>query len=108
VLRNIASFSDPSSSNRFALAHEILPRLRKPELLLFAGLFHDIAKGRGGDHSEQGAEDARSFCASHGISPGDTELVAWLVRHHLAMSTTAQRQDISDPEVVQRFARVVG
>ena len=108
VLRNIASFSDPASTGRFALAHEIWPRLRKPELLLLAGLFHDIAKGRGGDHSELGAEDARIFCSEHGLSQADTELVAWLVLRHLAMSVTAQRQDISDPEVVQRFAALVG
>src|SRR5690606_18571741 len=108
VLRNIASFADPGSTSRFALAHEIWPRLRKPELLLLAGLFHDIAKGRGGDHSELGAEDARAFCSEHGLSQADTELVAWLVLRHLAMSVTAQRQDISDPAVVQRFAALVG
>ena len=108
VLRNIASFTEPASTSRFALAHEIWPRLRKPELLLLAGLFHDIAKGRGGDHSELGAEDARAFCSEHGVSQADTELVAWLVLRHLAMSVTAQRQDISDPAVVQRFAALVG
>ena len=108
VLRNIASFADASSTGRFSLAHELWPRLRKPELLLLAGLFHDIAKGRGGDHSELGEEDARQFCQAHGLSAGDTELVAWLVRQHLAMSITAQRQDISDPDVVERFAELVG
>ncbi|HET6603372.1 MAG TPA: [protein-PII] uridylyltransferase [Xanthomonadaceae bacterium] len=108
VLRNIASFEHPQSQDRFALAHEIWPRLRKPELLLLAALFHDIAKGRGGDHSELGAADARAFCSTHGLSGADTDLVCWLVRHHLAMSVTAQRQDISDPEVVQHFAELVG
>ena len=108
VLRNIASFASPDSGARFGLAHGIWQRLRKPELLLLAGLFHDIAKGRGGDHSELGEEDARAFCTDHGLSQGDTELVAWLVRQHLVMSTTAQRQDISDPDVVQRFAALVG
>jgi [protein-PII] uridylyltransferase len=108
VLRNMASFADSGSAERFALGHELWPQLRKPELLLLAGLFHDIAKGRGGDHSELGAVDARRFCLNHGLSAADTDLVAWLVRHHLAMSVTAQRQDIADPEVVARFANLVG
>jgi [protein-PII] uridylyltransferase len=108
VLRNMASFAQPDSAQRFALGHEIWPLLRKPELLLLAGLFHDIAKGRGGDHSELGAVDARMFCLEHGLSAADTDLVAWLVRHHLAMSVTAQRQDIADPDVVARFATLVG
>ncbi|MFO7340305.1 MAG: [protein-PII] uridylyltransferase [Lysobacteraceae bacterium] len=107
VLRNIAGFAE-GPDERFAIAHEVWPRLRKPELLLLAGLFHDIAKGRGGDHSELGAVDARRFCAAHGLSEADTGLVAWLVEQHLRMSVTAQKQDISDPEVVRAFARLVG
>lgn len=108
VLRNIESFSRPESAERFALGHELWPQLRKPELLVLAGLFHDIAKGRGGDHSELGEVDAREFCQAHGLSSADTDLVAWLVRQHLIMSTTAQRKDISDPDVVTAFAREVG
>jgi [protein-PII] uridylyltransferase len=104
VLKNIASFASGEPDERFALAHQVWPRLRKPELLLLAGLFHDIAKGRGGDHSELGAVDAREFCSALELSEGDTALVEWLVRQHLLMSVTAQKQDIADPEVIHRFA----
>lgn len=108
VLRNIAAFSSGRADERFSIAHEVWPRLRKPELLLIAGLFHDIAKGRGGDHSELGAVDAREFCAAHALSDADTSLIAWLVEQHLRMSITAQKQDISDAEVIHRFATLVG
>ncbi len=108
VLRNIAGFAFGQADERFSIAHDVWPRLHKPELLLLAGLFHDIAKGRGGDHSELGAEDARAFCAAHGLPQADVELVAWLVQRHLLMSVTAQKQDIADPEVIHRFADIVG
>ena len=107
VLRNLAQFAGGAADERFSVAHTVWPSLRKPELLLLAGLFHDIAKGRGGDHSELGAEDARAFCQAHGLSEADTALVEWLVRRHLLMSTTAQKQDIGDPAVIQRFAAEV-
>jgi [protein-PII] uridylyltransferase len=107
VLKNLASFASGRPDERFALAHAVWPKLRKPELLLLAGLFHDIAKGRGGDHSELGAVDAREFCVAHRLSEGDTALVEWLVRRHLLMSITAQKQDIGDPEVIHRFATLV-
>lgn len=107
VLRNLAAFASGEPDPRFAIAHEVWPRLRKPELLLLAGLFHDIGKGRGGDHSELGAVDARAFCSAIGLGEADTALVAWLVRKHLLMSVTAQKQDIGDPDVIHGFARVV-
>jgi len=108
VLRNVARFAEADSSREFAHAHELWSRLAKPELLLLAALFHDIAKGRGGDHSELGEAEAREFCARLKLPDADIELVCWLVRRHLLMSVTAQRQDISDPEIVQRFATQVG
>ncbi len=104
VLRFIAHFASPEGKNEFSLAHEIKARLAKPELLLLAALFHDIAKGRGGDHSQLGEQEARAFCEQLGLIEADTELVAWLVRWHLLMSVTAQRHDITDPDVVHRFA----
>ncbi|HEY8328119.1 MAG TPA: [protein-PII] uridylyltransferase, partial [Rhodanobacter sp.] len=108
VLRNLARFADPAAQREFPLGCEIWAGLPVPEVLLLAGLFHDIAKGRGGDHSVLGEQDARAFCTRLGLPPGDIERVAWLVRWHLLMSTTAQRQDITDPDVVHRFAEVVG
>ena len=108
VLQNLAGFAEGRADERFSIAHEVWPRLRKPELLLLAGLFHDIAKGRGGDHSELGAVDAREFCEAHALGEADTGLVAWLVEQHLRMSVTAQKQDISDPDVIRRFADAVG
>ncbi|MHB1058120.1 MAG: [protein-PII] uridylyltransferase [Rhodanobacter sp.] len=108
VLRNMARFADPAARHEFPLGCEIWAGLPTPEVMLLAGLFHDIAKGRGGDHSQLGEEDARAFCAQLGLPPADVERVAWLVRWHLLMSTTAQRQDITDPDVVHRFAEVVG
>jgi [protein-PII] uridylyltransferase len=108
VLRNVARFADPASRREFPIGCEIFESLDKPELLLLAALFHDIAKGRGGDHSVLGEHDAREFCARLGLPGDDIALVAWLVRWHLFMSTTAQRQDITDPDVVHRFATEVG
>jgi len=107
VLRNIASFGRAEPDPRFAMAHQVWPRLRRPDLLLLAALFHDIAKGRGGDHSELGAVEARTFCTAMGLGEADTSLVEWLVLRHLLMSMTAQKQDIADPVVIHRFATEV-
>jgi [protein-PII] uridylyltransferase len=108
VLRNVARFADPEARREFPIGCEIWATLDRPEIVLLAALFHDIAKGRGGDHSVLGEADARSFCARLGLPDEDGALVAWLVRWHLLMSTTAQRQDITDPDVVHRFATEVG
>lgn len=108
VIENIRRFLKPENDERFPVTSRVARRLPKIELLYLAGLFHDIGKGRGGDHSELGAVDARKFCIEHGLSGCETQLVEWLVRKHLLMSAVAQRKDISDPEVVQEFARHVG
>ena len=108
VVRNLRMFADPARYHEFPHCADIFARLPKPELIYVAGLFHDVAKGRNGDHSELGSDLVREFCARHGFGEYDTNLVAWLVRHHLLMSITAQRRDISDPAVVSEFARTVG
>ena len=108
VVRNLRRFMVPEHDNELPLCSRIAKQIAKPELLYLAGFFHDIAKGRGGDHSELGAGEAESFLASHGLSRYDQKLVAWLVRHHLVMSQTAQRRDINDPDVINEFASLVG
>ena len=107
VLRTLARFADPDARIEFPLACELWKTQARPEIMLLAALFHDIAKGRGGDHSVLGEQEARDFAARLGLPPGDRERIAWLVRQHLLMSTTAQRQDITDPEVVHRFAEAM-
>jgi [protein-PII] uridylyltransferase len=104
IIRNLRRFAMAEFRDELPLASQVMQRIEKKELLYLAGLFHDIAKGRGGDHSEIGAADAEKFCLDHGLSHADAELVAWLVRHHLLMSLTAQKQDVSDPQVVNAFA----
>jgi [protein-PII] uridylyltransferase len=108
VIKNMRLFSYDNYSEKFPVASSIVTRLPNIEVLYIAGLMHDIAKGRGGDHSEKGMEDARVFCQDHGFSDRDTNMVVWLVQNHLIMSSTSQRKDISDPEEILAFAKLVG
>ncbi len=108
VIRNLRRLTVAEYFHEFPLCSEIMQRIPKQELLILAALFHDVAKGRGGDHSTLGAIDAREFCRNHGLSEYDTKMVVWLVENHLLMSSTAQRKDISDPEIVHEFALQVG
>ena len=108
VIKNTRRFRVPDAEDRFPVSSRVARRLRKIELLYIAALYHDIGKGRGGDHSELGAVDAERFCREHELDQKDTDLVVWLVRNHLLMSAVSQRKDISDPEVIQQFAEHVG
>ena len=107
LVRNLRRFSCEEYESEFPLCSEVFKQIPKPEILYIAGLFHDIAKGRGGDHSKLGVVDATNFCESHSLSNYDTDLVAFLVRHHLTMSATAQRCDIHDPVVLKKFSRTI-
>jgi [protein-PII] uridylyltransferase len=108
VIRNLRRFTEAQHAHEYPLCSRLIADFERKEVLYLAGLFHDIAKGRGGDHSILGARDARRFCTQHGLSAQDAELVAWLVTEHLTMSQTAQKQDITDPAVVDAFAARVG
>jgi len=108
VLRNLRRFTMTEFAHEFPLCSELISGFERRWLLYVAALYHDIAKGRGGDHSELGMHDARAFARRHGLARGDADLVAFLVEHHLSMSGTAQKEDVHDPEVVQAFARKVG
>lgn len=108
VVENMRRFRLPEAEEKFPEAARVARNLPKVELLYIAGLYHDIAKGRGGDHSELGKADAEAFCRRHRLSEWDTKLVSWIVDKHLLMSMTAQRKDISDPDVVHEFAELMG
>ena len=108
VLRNLRRLALPQFEHEFPDLSRLMTTLPKPEVAYLAALFHDIAKGRGGDHSELGSVDAEAFCLEQGLSRYDARLVAWLVRNHLLFSVTAQKKDISDPKVIQDFARAIG
>jgi [protein-PII] uridylyltransferase len=108
VLRNMRRLVLPRFAHEFPFCHELANAFEGKHLLYLACLFHDIAKGRGGNHSVLGMRDARRFCRQLGLPPADGELVAWLVETHLVMSATAQKQDLADPEVISQFAARVG
>jgi [protein-PII] uridylyltransferase len=108
VVSNLRRFALERFDHEYPRCSEIMRGVESPEILYLAGLFHDIAKGRGGDHSTLGAVSAEAFCLEHGMSRYDSRLVAWLVRQHLLLSMTAQKQDINDPEVIRKFASIVG
>ena len=104
VVRNLRRFAVPEYAHEIPLCSQLMSEFARPEVLYVAGLFHDIAKGRGGDHSQLGKKDARAFCTQHQLSRDDSDLVVWLVEQHLSLSATAQKQDLSDPEVIASFA----
>jgi len=108
LIKHLRKLGRPDYQEKYPLAWRIFCRLPKPDLLYIAGLYHDIAKGRGGDHSELGKVDAEAFCQRHQLPAWDSHLVGWLVENHLLMSTTAQRKDISDPDVIHDFAVKMG
>lgn len=108
VLRNVRRFFIAEHAHEYPFCSQLAGGWDKPWLLYVAALFHDIAKGRGGDHSELGAREVRRFCRQHGIEREDAKLIEFLVAEHLVMSTVAQKQDLSDPEVIAAFAKRVG
>jgi [protein-PII] uridylyltransferase len=108
VLRNVRRFFIAEHAHEYPFCSQLAAGWDKPYLLYVAALFHDIAKGRGGDHSELGARDVRLFCRQHRIEPEDCKLIEFLVREHLTMSRIAQKEDLSDADVVAAFARKVG
>ncbi|MBM7038152.1 bifunctional uridylyltransferase/uridylyl-removing protein GlnD [Vibrio sp. 188UL20-2] len=107
LLKHIHGFSFAKNHDKHPICCELFPRMQKKELLLLAAIFHDIGKGRGGDHSEIGAIEAYEFGIEHGLSKPEAKLISWLVKNHLLMSVTAQKRDIHDPEVITEFAKTV-
>jgi [protein-PII] uridylyltransferase len=108
VLRNMRRFFIPEHAHEYSFCSQLAAQFDRPELLYIAALFHDVAKGRGGDHSDLGAIEVKRFCRAHGLGKEDTALIVFLVQHHLTLSRVAQKEDLSDPEVIQAFANKVG
>jgi len=108
VVSNLRRLAMPKFNDEFPALSQIMQSLPRQEIAYLAALFHDIAKGRGGDHSELGAVDAEAFCLEQGLGRYEARLVAWLVRNHLILSITSQKKDISDPDIIHDFARRVG
>lgn len=108
VLRNVRRFFIPEHAHEYPFCSQLALQWNEPWLLYIAALFHDVAKGRGGDHSDLGAQEVRRFCRDHGLSRDDTQLVEFLVKHHLTMSRIAQKEDLSDADVIDGFAKLVG
>tara|TARA_R110002074_G_scaffold402342_1_gene608110 strand:- start:49255 stop:51891 length:2637 start_codon:yes stop_codon:yes gene_type:complete len=108
IVRNLRRFALRKHRDELPHCHEVFKNIPKPELLYLAGLFHDIAKGRGGNHADLGMVDAIAFCKKHNFNNYDSNLVGWVVKNHLIMSMTAQRKDINDPTVIHKFASKIG
>ena len=108
LLRNLSRFKAPEFAKDFPVVSLVFQRIARQDIVYMAAIFHDIAKGRGGDHSELGAIDAIEFCRTHGFSERECKLIAWLINNHLLMSLTAQKKDISDPDEIREFAEKVG
>ncbi len=108
VVRNLRRFCASEFAHEYPLCSQLISDFERPWLLFIAALFHDVAKGRGGDHSRLGAAEVRKFCRDHGLTRDDSQLIAFLVEHHLTMSQVAQKQDLADPAVIERFCALVG
>jgi [protein-PII] uridylyltransferase len=108
VVRNVRRFFIAEHAHEYPFCSQLGARFERPYVLYVAALFHDVAKGRGGDHSSLGASEARRFCRDHALPADDARLIEFLVRHHLTMSHVAQKEDLSDPDVIAAFAATVG
>nr|WP_086010000.1 [protein-PII] uridylyltransferase [Verminephrobacter aporrectodeae] len=108
VLRNVRRFFIAEHAHEYPFCSQLAGDWDKPWVLYVAALFHDIGKGRGGDHSQIGAAEVRRFCHQHGVHRDDARRIEFLVREHLTMSTVAQKQDLSDPDVIAAFAHRMG